>query len=124
MTTVSVKCLECDTPTKNGRVYPRAELEQAIRDLEGRELLVTLGYSGEAADLSTAVGVAKGVSIRENYLTADIKFLDTKMAQTAMKLLEDDTHFGVRPATIASPSSDDTMRGIEFLYFAIVQNPA
>lgn len=124
MTVMSVKCLECDVPTKNGNVYPREELQRAIDDLGGRELLVTLGYSGEAADLSSTVGVVKGVSIHENYLSADIEFIDTFLAKSAKDLLDASEHFGMRPASICSPPTDGTIRGIEFLYFAIVRDPA
>lgn len=124
MKTLTLKCIECDVRTSSGRVYPRKELEHAIRDLEGRELPVTLGYSGETVDLSKVVGVTKSLSIRDNYLTADIKFVDTFLAKTAVGLLDAPEHFGVRPASICSPSTDGTIRGLEFLYFAVVQDPA
>jgi hypothetical protein len=124
MTTLSINCIECDVPTKNGNVYPREELERAISDLGDRELLVTLGYSGESVDLSKVVGVTKALSIRGNYLTADIEFIDTFLAKTAVGLLDAPEHFGVRPASICSPLTDGSIRGLEFMYFAVVQDPA
>lgn len=123
MTTVTVKCLECDVPTKNGNVYPREELQQAIDDLGGRELLVTLGYSGESIDLKNVIGATKSVSIIDNYLVSDIRFCDGPLGEHVRKMLNTDSNIGVRPASICSPPKGGTIRGIEFLYFAVVQNP-
>lgn len=105
--------VEADVPNRNGRVYPRAVLEQMIREVERKanpaRVFGSIGMpEGVAVDLSKVSHTVSNLHITEDgKVLGDVMILDTPQGRIMEKVLEAEPERQFRLAGIGKLEDND-----------------
>lgn len=85
---MKVPLYQLDTPNKNNRIYPkelmRKEIDRLQTNIKERKLLVYQQYRPDNSyGVSDVIGVVNGMTIENDFLMADIEFLQLPISQDA-----------------------------------------
>lgn len=102
---MTVKLVEFDRPTINGRVYPKAVLEAALKHWEDHFKTKTMPiFKSPTAtpQMQDIVGYAENFRFEDGYLQADIGFLEERIKEVA----NDGETINVRPNGIGGVDTE------------------
>ena len=124
--------LEADKPNANGRVYPRAVLEDIARQIKEKDGRVfgQVGFpEGTSVDLSKVSHIVGDVHVNEQgELIGKIIPLKTPAGEILTSLLEDfkknKVNYGFRPAGIGKVDENGVVSDYRLISIDLVQNPA
>jgi hypothetical protein len=126
-TLYQVEILQCDVPNKNGRVYPKEEIEKAlVKVREGQQTIWgTVGMpDGGAIPLNDVAFITGNMQLNDkNYLVGDIRVLQTPKGQMLEELLKN-PKAGFRTAGIGNVGPDGVVTDFVFTSIALVDDPA
>lgn len=74
---MNVKLLIINTPNKNGRIYTKECIENALSKLERNEIFIRSNISDLTPNLSDVIGVGKNLRIENECLVADCDFFES-----------------------------------------------
>jgi hypothetical protein len=78
--------LRADTPTVNGRIYPKAVMEKAIADYKGKEVFLTLGSNPSTSVLLANVAGVGTIETIDGDWYFDGRVLDTPCGRALMMM--------------------------------------
>lgn len=87
--TLNVPILTVDTPTMNGRTYPKSVIADALCEYLARQPKTTLVFcAGDEEMLSNAAGVIGEVKVVDDKVMADITIIDTERGKYLKQYIE------------------------------------
>lgn len=125
----TVEVAVADTPNKNGRVYPRAELEkmieQANKRAESGQLLGELGMGeGGNIEMSRVSHTISNLRWQGDTVVADITILKTPMGKIIEDLAKQGTNLDYRTRGFADVSEDGVISNFQLVSIDAVTDGA
>ena len=118
----TVKIQELDRPNKNGRIYPKSVVEEALRRAPST-MYGTLGYpEGLALPIDKVSHSVSNLRIEGDYLVGDAKILKTPMGAIVEKMLMNPESVAYRTMGYGMVGEDGVIS--DFTIIAVAAIPA
>ncbi len=109
----NVRLMECDTVNRNGRIYPKEVVEKALEEYHHRNSSeVMFGHMGESRYNENGIMLVnvshsiENIHMDGNFVTGDIRVLDTPKGKDAQRWLQSGQSLSCIPYGTGSMNED------------------
>jgi hypothetical protein len=121
MTNYKTRLLEVNKKNSSGRIYTKECIENALKELNNKPLLIVPDIEDVKANgitFSHAIGGADNLRIEDNFLVADVGIIDEKL-----KAIMIEENVNIRPIGMGSVSENGEITNFKLLGLCVVAKP-